>query len=846
MSFPRLTITLLAFLFTLASHAQVLRCQTAPMEGYSGTDCNVLTITTPNGKYVYTFSNESKTLKQWDFQTNTVVNEWSISMSIENFIDMSYDSRYLRMMGRADEIWTARLFDTQTGKFITIEKFGVHAVMGNNLAVVEEVNGFRRKMMLYDVSARKAVATLEKEKASIPKFSLDGNIIAWTTSEFQLKVYDVSKRSMVHEAKSSRMDAHVGVSPDGRFVAASGKVTDVTTKKTVTMDFFVRDTRNHYMLFSTDSKKVFAVVSGCVNNPRQCGALVVLEYDPYTGKLLGDYSEKWLRISMTPIYAGEFVMQPDATGENLYVPHKQGVALVSAKDYTQEKQVLSVFGGLGAVGLARQEAKKRETERAAQLTLAATQSLNTLKPDAVIFDNGNSTTLFDYDAENELVLLGDYVEVGIFSIKEGKIVTTYSSKVSRPGVSVKVAGPGGVYTLQPGGNVVARGSDGKTELYSRTSLIREIPGVSARKFITNRYMLAVKDKTFGLYDLEANKMLHTFGQWTENFHYRLSPDRTKMVVISLSEKGHQVFDVLTGKKLLTFDDYFHDITNKYIVRTPWNLQLVDLTTGNGVTPTGWEQSRVMKYSVIRGNYSLSFDDRSGLMQVYDLDKFHYVTDMAVKLLEQSEDKLYAVFPSSKKVFFLTTTYTVFTSGSREYASAYTVQLETGEIVPYRFHVPHDVSVDRWHEQYRKEEAAANARKAAANAGLDPCMHDLAIKPSRGAQNKDSGKLFWVESYDCRTQKYKITSPVKFYGMDNYHEIVDRWMMERNYFQVNVTVCPQCNGGGTQVNTVTYSNTTVDNYNANVPGGKVVTTKSGSYQQAGNCSVCKGHGLVKVP
>jgi hypothetical protein len=127
------------------------------------------------------------------------------------------------------------------------------------------------------------------------------------------------------------------------------------------------------------------------------------------------------------------------------------------------------------------------------------------------------------------------------------------------------------------------------------------------------------------------------------------------------------------------------------------------------------------------------------------------------------------------------------------------------------------------------------------------MHSLRIKPNRVVFHKESQSYQRVVGYDCQTQNYQVQARVvPSSGTTPSIYVVPKWKMEAEYNVSNVSVCSKCNGSGMHTHTVNYSTTNVDNYNANVPGGKVITTKSGSFEKTESCPVCKGQGVIPGP
>jgi hypothetical protein len=60
--------------------------------------------------------------------------------------------------------------------------------------------------------------------------------------------------------------------------------------------------------------------------------------------------------------------------------------------------------------------------------------------------------------------------------------------------------------------------------------------------------------------------------------------------------------------------------------------------------------------------------------------------------------------------------------------------------------------------------------------------------------------------------------------------------------ISTTPCAACGGGGTVFSTQQRQSSTVDNYNAHVPGGKVITTTTTIGQVKEGCNQCKGTGF----
>jgi hypothetical protein len=832
---------ILFFLSPTILHAQIPTCQTGPMEGYRGEKCQIMRITSANG-FVYTYSRDTKAIKKWNFATGQIVQEWPIEREIE-FRSVSHDGRYIEIITQIKEsFWSSQLFDTQTGKLVPIENMGVFAILPNNIAVVRDE---KRKVMLYDMKSNKIKATLGKDHGKFLDVSDNGNIIAWSNYEgFSVNVYDVSKGDVIFKQEVNRRDMPLSVSPDGRFVVWCGGIKDLKTNKTMPLECQINNLMEHQILYLPDGKTAYSILTG---ENKDFGTTLVIvyvrEYNLETGAMIAEYRDPFVNNARFPYFPGGIKGALAHDGQHLYFPSKTGMVLVDKTSYLKQEKSLDFFGNIGAAGLAQEQQKERRLDHLAQLNAAAKKSFENVTASGAAFQFDIKVSLFDYDPISELAVVGNIYEAGLLNVKDGKFIATYSNTVNRPGLSVKTNHQYADYSVAPGGELVAVTSNGSTSLYNKSAFKKDIKDVAVRKLINQRFALVQsKSDMLGLYDLNSGDMIVTYRKWNDQLQYSLSPDRSK--ILFRSNGKAEVVDVLTGKVLRRLEGTPTWITNKYIVTNPVTAELIDIASGERVIAKGWDVNRSGREYFVEGNYLCYINQ--GVIDAYDLDKLAYVNDMPVPLIGSLTFNYVAAFPGSQKLLVCTSSGSAtffFTGKEKEFASAYTVNLNSGEFNPFRFHISTAESHKLYSERQAQYDQQQAARAAQENAGLDPCMHNLKIKPNRVVVDK-SGNYYRVVNYDCQNQNYQVTSGAfANTSGQSYNSSVPKWQMDTEYNIARVSVCSKCNGSGMHTHTVNYSTTDVDNYNANAPGAKVITTKSGSFEKTETCPVCKGSGAV---
>lgn len=834
-----------AFLFFIFSriHAQGPSCQTGPLEGYRG-NCSIARMASPDG-FVYTHSDETKVIKKWNFATGQIVQEWPVDYVLE-FKEVTHDGRYLRFGARIeDTYWPSKLFDTQTGKLVPIENMSLYAILPNGTAVVKDE---KRKAMLYDMKSKKTIATLGKDVGDFIDVSDDGNIIFWSQYDgFSVHAYDISKGDEVFESEVNRRNMPASISPDGRFAVWCGGIRDLKAKKTMTMDCQTNNLMYHQMLYAPDGKTGYSISSGEYSEYGAWTSVIVYvrEYNLETGAMIEEYRDPFSQHSRMNSIPGNTIGTLASDGSHIYFPAPKGMVLVDKTSYAKQEKLLDIFGNIGSVGLAQEQQKERRTKHIEALTAAGQKTFENITFSGADFQFDIKTSLFDYDPISELALVGNIYEGGLLNIKDGKFITTYSLTVNRPGLSVKTKHQYASYSIVPGGTLVSVAGIEGTSLYNKSAFVKELPGVNVRKLISPRLALVhSKSDMLGLYDINSGETILTYRKWNEELSYFLSPDRSK--ILFKSNGKAEVVDVLTGKVLRRLDGYSTWITNKYIVTNPLTAEMIDIISGDRVVAKGWDANRSGRNFFIEGNY-MCYVHEGGMVDAYDLDKLAYVSDMPAKLIGELTFNYVAAFPNTQKLMICTSNGSPsfgLNGNAKESASAYTMNLSSGEFFPFRFHIPAAEASKIYAARQAQSEQQRAAREAQENAGLDPCMHSLKIKPNRVVINKASQTYHHVAGYDCQSQNYQVTSrAVNTTGTTATTSVVPRWKMESEYNVAAVSVCPKCNGSGTHTHTVNYSSTNVDNYNANVPGGKVITTTSGSRQETETCPVCKGQGVV---
>jgi WG containing repeat len=107
-------------------------------------------------------------------------------------------------------------------------------------------------------------------------------------------------------------------------------------------------------------------------------------------------------------------------------------------------------------------------------------------------------------------------------------------------------------------------------------------------------------------------------------------------------------------------------------------------------------------------------------------------------------------------------------------------------------------------------------------------------------------LYVITAYHCYNDSYEARTNGYYKGNHQGREgsFAVQYFNNSVFRKVNATTCPVCNGNGQWVENKTHTKTDVDNYNANVPGGKVITTTTNNFQETVICHQCKGVGVLK--
>lgn len=831
------------------AYSQNPTCLSGPMEGYRGDACTIERIPTSDG-FAYSYSIPTKTLKKWSIETNQIVAEWPLENPL-SFRAISHDGRYvryateIRYAKEANTFWSSRLFDTQTGKPVPIDNMGMFAILPGNIAVVHDEN---RKVMLYDMNAKKVTATLGKEHGNHIDVSANGNIIAWSEhQEGKIHVYDVSKKKIIFSQEVYRQDISLSVSPNGRFVVWCGGIRDLVSNKTISIDCRIDNVTRHQVLFAKDGKTAYTIFSGhySTRSAWMSVVLYVRQYNLETGAVLNEYKDTWKDPSRMPSYQGQPLGALTPDEQYLYYPSVSGIVRVPISDYSRPEKMLDFFGNIGATGIAQQQAKEQRAARIQELTASAKKSYENVVTSNAILQHDIRVSLYDYDPVSELAMIGNIYEGGLFNTKTGQFLATYSPEISRPGLSVTTNYNYAAYTIAPGGNLVAVISGDNATLYNKSTRIKEIKGVNILKLISQRHAIVkTKSGMLGLYDVEKEQLVVTYRKYSEQLRYKLSPDYTKILI---SDGSNDVLDVAKGTLVRHIPAYGYGITNKYVITDAWKPEFIDIATGERVTPANWDATRSGTKYFIDGNYIFYLGD-GGTLDAFDTDHQKFVSDLPVKILGDLTFNYFGAFPASSKLFVCTSSGSVTFSvdgQDKESASAYVLDLKSGEIIPFRFHIPKAESNRIYREREARLEQQRTARAAEENAGLPECMHSLKIKPNMVVTNGASVPYYIVTNYDCQKMTYEVESRIIMNdGINVLKRTVTKGEMEKEFQRVIVSVCSKCNGSGMHTHTVDYNTTSVDNYNAHVPGGKVITTKSGSFQKTEVCPVCKGEGLVK--
>lgn len=142
----KISLLLICQLAFMLAYGQ--NCETAPMEGYLG-KCELSVTASNDGKYVFTSNKDA--IKQWDFKEKKVVGDWLVEEQVQTLIDVSADNRYINYRSIQSEL---SVFDTQTGKQVRIENYGVRAIFSKlNIALV--VDHSKHKVFTYDMATKK-------------------------------------------------------------------------------------------------------------------------------------------------------------------------------------------------------------------------------------------------------------------------------------------------------------------------------------------------------------------------------------------------------------------------------------------------------------------------------------------------------------------------------------------------------------------------------------------------------------------------------------------------------------------------------------------------------------------
>lgn len=842
MNSQALLISLLVIVLSQVSIAQPPPCQSGPMEGYQGEKCNVVRIISPDG-FVYTSAFGYPALKKWSLATHTVVEEFSMEGIVMNgFMGFSAGGRYLRFASIMDNFYCKRLFDTQTGKVVDIGKYSMYEMLPNNIALISDE---KKKLMLYDMTSKKVKATLAKNVGSHIDVSADGNIIVWGMyDEPGIRVYDVSKGSIILKESKGARDMRASVSPDGKHIVWCGTQKNLITNTTSTNQCYSSNLDLPHFLFTPDSKTMFVMIASEAFSYGDWTYFVsaLREYDLQTGTLKADHSAAWRNAKIKNM--GISAELPVTADGQIYFPLQTSVVLADKADFNKQSNTLDLFSNIGATGVAQQQTKEDRAKHITELTAAAEQAFQTMNVTNVAFQHDFKMTNFDYDPTTGFAVVGNVNETGLFNINDGKFVATYSSGIDRPGLSVKAA-TYGFYMVAPGGKLIAQRWGEDTFLYNHTQRIGEAKGAAFMQFVSERYALAMnKSNQIGLYDITKGEFIVTYGKWVENVVTLITPDKTK-ILFDNRTRSPELIELMTGKVLYKLDDKvrYGAISDNFIFSGYQTANALDIKTGLPVTLKNWDQTRTGKKHLVLENYLIAVDD-NGVTSIFDLTKMQYTSPMPLKLLHYHHFDHFGVFRNANKLFIATDNGSAsFASSSKDpdYASAYTMDMTTGQLTPYRYHIHGKEAGKIYAAQQAEFDRKRSEQLAAENAGLPECMHNLKIKPKRAVEDKISKQLSLVVNFDCDTQNYQI----RVYSNSNATPYsVPRWQMEADYYVVNAAVCSKCNGHGTFTETVNYSNTNVDNYSVYAPGGKVITTKSGSFQKTDTCPVCKGNGLVK--
>ncbi len=293
--------------------------------------------------------------------------------------------------------------------------------------------------------------------------------------------------------------------------------------------------------------------------------------------------------------------------------------------------------------------------------------------------------------------------------------------------------------------------------------------------------------------------------------------------------------------------YFSAVTDTVSVATveytdKTSLKWYGIYTGESILDTMVENS-VWRASALQNNHYFSFNPSRSAIIEYAVKAKSLVTvkTYPIKLegveLPSSQQYYLVVSPKASKIALFPKRHPgVGLAGN----TAYIWEIAGGKLV-------HKIN-----NFYNKLDPNQVAVPAVAEAPQKtPCeleISRLKIKPLTFVSSAEQGGMVYrVLSYNCSKQTYVLEyrsvfdKVLKTTSMD-----VQRFEMDlgKKYIAINAKLCPNCNGHGAITKNVNYSTSSVDNYNAHVPGAKVITTKSGNYLQTDICKKCFAQGILK--
>jgi WD40 repeat protein len=682
------------------------QCETASMEGYRG-KCDVTATVSKEGKFVYSSSGE--TIKQWDFYNKTITADWPIEQGVTSVIDVSEDGRYVRF---SDKNKVIRLLDTQTGKIVVIGSFDAVHAMVNNMALVSEVKSrtenmtkyYFSKLFAYDVNTGKKKALGDYDKA--PQISIQSGRVA-LMYDHQLSVVDFIKGKEIFSLEINAFTPDFGFSSDGKYVASFQGITDIDTRK-VTAVKFSYDNSGGSFYFTPDSKHLFYFQRSSVYQAGwYYGFVKVQKVDVQTGKEEADFSSGWMS-SFKPLEQGYTLIPFD--NSQFFVFDEKEIALTAVQSIDQKVEKLNLYGNIGNAGQAQIVKEEKDKAFMESLKPLIVNSLQSLTPGDFTFPYRNQTQIYDYNSETGIVLIGDSFQAGVFKMPEGKLINGYGldpRNMQLGPVDRAVAIGLRIYSgaVSADGTVASFSSEAEgnevSEVYRNGALIQKIPGVVIAKILNDNQAIAFipASKSLSLYDYAAKKVIVTYGKGSRDF--KLSPDRSKILIVN----GSKVYDVQSGKLLLSSKSYLSELTNSNGINyNDEQPHIFDLGSGNELPLKNWNPNLRGNQVFMQGPYIVTFT-HDGPLYVFDADKMNYISDRPVlKITENAfEDHIY--FNGFNEIFIMNNqgfpAYGI-RGEETELATAYCLNATSGRFTPYLWQVGKDAR----HAIAQKEKAAS--------------------------------------------------------------------------------------------------------------------------------------------